>query len=280
MELLKPADIKSFWDNGFLVVRNVFSPDEIEALRKQAYKVVAEDEKKGLVSVSPFNPNCKIVTGDLLSKEGLRDVVLDDRLLSMAQQILGGAPVYFGDSTFQVGEGARGFHKDNGDRTSQDEPDWQGMYPIIRFGIYLQDHTRYSGGLKVRVASHNTVSPTKGRSVFVNTAIGDVVVWNLRTSHSGNAVRLKGFPNLTLDSRIEKRIPTWLKKEEQKERIALFLSYGLKSAHLDRFINYLKGRDYAVKSFKASKFGKDVWDKAKAKGLEIIKAIPEYGEQS
>ena len=279
MELLTTADVKSFWENGYLIIRNVFTPGEISDLRKQAYKVVSEDEKRGLTEPSPFNPMCRIVVGDLLSKEGLRDVVLDDRLIGIAKQILGGDPVYFGDSTFQVGEGARGYHKDNGDRTNQNDPDWQGIYPIIRFGVYLQDHTKYSGGLKVRVASHNTVSTTEGRSVFVDTAIGDVVVWNLRTSHSGNAVRLKLFPEVTMDSRIEKRIPAWLKKEEQQERIALFMSYALKGPHLDRFMSYLKGRDYAMKSFKASKFSKDVWEKAKAKKLEVIKIIPEYGQQ-
>lgn len=277
---LKPADIDFFWNNGYLIIRNVFSPTEIEALRQQAYKVAAEDEKKGLTAPNPFNPKCKNIIGDLLSKDGLRDIVLDDRLLGIARQLLGDSPVYFGDSTFQIGEGARGYHKDNGDRINQSDPDWQGSYPILRFGIYLQDHTQYSGGLKVRVASHNTVSTTQGKSIFVNTAIGDVVVWNLRTSHSGNAVRLKLFPNLSLDSRIEKRIPAWLKKEEQKERIAFFLSYGLKGSHLDRFMQFLRSRDYAIQSLKASKFGKDVWDKARAKNLEIIKIIPEYGELS
>ena len=41
----------------------------------------------------------------------------------------------------------RGFHKDNADRVDPNAPDWNGRYTVLRFGIYLQDHYRHTGGL-------------------------------------------------------------------------------------------------------------------------------------
>ena len=46
---------------------------------------------------------------------------------------------------------------------------------------------------------------------------GDLVVWNLRTSHSGNNVRLKFWPSLSLPPRIESRIPLFLRVPPQDE---------------------------------------------------------------
>ena len=40
--------------------------------------------------------------------------------------------------------------------------------------------------------------PQRLRPQNVDTEPGDVVIWNLRTCHSGNALRLKYFKNITL----------------------------------------------------------------------------------
>jgi hypothetical protein len=61
-------------------------------------------------------------------------------------------------------------------------PDWHGRYTALRFGIYLQDHTTHTGGLNLRDRSHNTVSLTTGRTIYLQSAVGDVVVWRLRTT--------------------------------------------------------------------------------------------------
>src|SRR3954462_4462530 len=98
--------------------------------------------------------NAIFAKGDILSKDELRYTVLDDRILHLVKTVLGGNPVYWGDSNYHFGVGFRGFHRDNVDRTDMTAPDWDGDYPIVRLAIYLQDHKNYSGGLKIRVGSH------------------------------------------------------------------------------------------------------------------------------
>ncbi|HXA02855.1 MAG TPA: phytanoyl-CoA dioxygenase family protein [Cytophagaceae bacterium] len=273
---LSDTEVEKFWHDGFLLIKNVFTKDEISNFRRAAYDTLEESEKDGSVVKSPHGP-AKIIMGDLLSKPKLKQVLLDDRIVKIASDILKAPLVYFGDSSMQIGLGARGMHKDNANRVDQNDSDWQGNYPIIRFGIYLQDHKKYSGGLKVKRCSHNYVSVKKGKTVLLDTEIGDVAVWSLRTTHSGNAVRLRFLPNLPLPVPIEMRLPSWLKQEEEQERVSFFLSYGIEDPRTGKFINFLKSQKWATDSLRKSKLESNVEEELKKKNIRLIKVIPEYG---
>ncbi|HET6224943.1 MAG TPA: phytanoyl-CoA dioxygenase family protein, partial [Bacteroidia bacterium] len=168
-------DKQKFDQEGFLLIKNVFSKEEIAQIRKDAYAEFELDTKKNLTfrNASKLARNARFAKGDILSKEHLRKYLLDDRILFLVKKVLGGEPVYFGDSNYHFGVGFRGFHRDNVDRTDRTAPDWQGEYPIVRLAIYLQDHKNYSGGLKIRVGSHINES---GKPVFVDSEEGDVVI--------------------------------------------------------------------------------------------------------
>jgi hypothetical protein len=269
-------DKKSFEENGYLVVKKVFTDEEIEQFREEAYRQYEIDSKEGLTFQLPNLPNkAKYSKGDLLSKKILNHVLLDDRILSIAKTILGSDEIiYFGDSSYQIGTGLRGFHRDNIDRTNLDGPDWQGEYTLIRVGIYLQDHKNYSGGLKVKVGTHKNAD---GKAIFVDSEVGDVGVWSLKTQHSGNAVRLKLFPNYSINtSGKENIVPSFLKKEQQKERISLFMTFALKSSHLDRYINeYILKREDTLAHARASKYDEKVLALAKQKNVVVLKPVPE-----
>jgi len=271
-------DKAAFERDGYVVVKNVFSADEIKQLREEAYKQYEIDKQKKLDFQLPNLPTkAKYSKGDLLSKELLRHALLDDRMLKIARTILGGEKlIYFGDSSYQIGTGLRGFHRDNIDRTDLTGPDWQGEYTLIRLGIYLQDHKNYSGGLKIKVGTHINAD---GKPIFVDSEVGDVGVWSLKTIHSGNAVRLKMFPGYSINtSGKENLVPSFLKKEQQQERISLFMTFALKSSHLDRYINeYTLKREDTLAHARASKFDATVIELAKQKNVEILKPIPEYG---
>ena len=135
-------DKKKFDTDGYLLVEKVFSPAEIEQFRKLAYEQYEIDKSKKLDFQLPNLPTkAKYNKGDLLSKEKLHPILLDDRILTIAKTILGSDDlIYFGDSSYQIGTGLRGFHRDNIDRTDLNGPDWQGEYTLIRLGIYLQNH--------------------------------------------------------------------------------------------------------------------------------------------
>jgi predicted 2-oxoglutarate/Fe(II)-dependent dioxygenase YbiX len=230
---------KEFFDaNGYCVIKNVFSLEEISDFRNIAYDTLKDDEKNNMVThIVEKNKNVYYTKGDLLSKR-LNKLLLSDQILKIAEAILGSTPVYFSDSTYQIGVGDRGFHRDNVDRVASQGEDWDGDYDIIRMGIYMQDHDIYSGGLKVIKGSHKGENIKR---VFVNSKAGDVVVWNLKTLHSGNAAKLKMFPNLVLGSRLENKLPKFLFKDTQQERISCFMSFAKEGKHLDRYIDkYMK----------------------------------------
>lgn len=271
-------DKAQFDAEGYVLVTNVFSASEIAEFRKLAYSQYEIDKSKKLDFQLPNLPTkAKYNKGDLLSKEKLHPILLDDRILTIAKTILGSDElVYFGDSSYQIGTGLRGFHRDNIDRTDLNGPDWKGEYTLIRIGIYLQNHKDYSGGLKIKAGSHKNKD---GKVVFVGNEIGDVAVWSLKTLHSGNAVRFKFFPNLSINKAgREGMVPAFLKKDQEQERISLFMTFALKSSHLDRYINeYSLKRNDTLDNLRASVYSTNALELAKHKHVEVMKLVPEQG---
>jgi hypothetical protein len=250
------VDTESYWKNGYTIVRNVFTPEEIQNLREGAF---ASRESRGRAS------------GDLLSNPWLKSILVDGRLVEIAREILGRDDiVYYGDSTYTIKPGTVGYHKDNADRSDPNAPDWQGdRYTQIRFGIYLQDHKKHSGGLNVRRGSHNIPSNTGGKTVYLRSGVGDVGVWSLRTSHSAGGVILK-FPRwINPDPARVKWYPKRLHAPRHQDRISLFAALGADDHHAARYIEYLKTRTYMVNIFRASVYDDDTLREAEKVGLHV-----------
>ena len=163
----------------------------------------------------------------------------------------------------------RGFHKDNADRVDPNAPDWNGRYTILRFGIYLQDHYRHTGGLNLRHQSHNTPDLSVGNNVYVRTRVGDVAVWSLRTTHSGNGTLLR-FPKwyAPLPSKAG-GYPPWLVAPRDGDRIAIFAALGLDDAHMSRYVEYLKTRKYMVDIWRKSTYDQAALTAAEQAGLTV-----------
>lgn len=193
-----------FWRDGFVILRGVFSREEIARFRELALS----------------HPGA----ADLLSQPGLRILLLDQRILDVVRAILGPQVIYFMDSSVSIGEqdNAR-FHKDCVDRDDPCGPDWNGKYPIIRVGIYMQEHVGLPGGLDLRRGSHDKRSVGEGEHVYAGTAVGDVVVWNMRTTHSGCGLMLKrgnvALDPSTLRARFLRRFPLGMLKRHSERRV-------------------------------------------------------------
>ena len=270
---LSPDQLEAFHRDGYTVVRGLFTADEIARLREGAYAAAAE---AGMRPEDPASVPGFALPGDLASHPQLCHLVTDERLVSLAEQLLGAPPVHFRDSAVGIGGSERGWHKDNrnSDRYDTGTPDWHGDYPLIRMGIYCEDHAAHSGGLAVRVGSHRPERTArqrfaqarwglvrkvrdgvlirtlasgmlaKGKPVHVATRPGDVVAWNMRITHSGHSVRPRGLAKVKLPPFVEQRLPKALVRGEEKTRVAIFLSYGAQSPHLARYVEWLKTRAY------------------------------------
>ena len=281
------VDAERYWREGYLVLRGVFSAEEIDTLRRDAFGVLEEQDASG---ESQTSGEVTRAAGDLLAKPTLRRLVADERVLHVVRSLLDGHPVYFGDSNFQIGRGLRGWHKDNRlpDRFDHHAPDWQGRYTVLRMGVYLQDHAEHSGGLGIRARSHEPSALVRalgrvpvarprveasihyGKPVAVDSRVGDLVVWNLRTTHSGNVVRLRPFPHRKVGTWVENLVPRWLCLPEEERRVAIFLTYGVEGEHLERYVEYLKDRGYLEPTWQELRADAEAQAFAAERGLQVV----------
>jgi hypothetical protein len=238
--------IEEFDKNGFCVIPSLFSKQEIEGIGEAFDKLEDEQIKSG--KVVRDHESAIFLSGDVLGSEAYKEfnyLLFNSKILNASRALLGENISYFGESNMQSGIGLRGFHKDNreSDREDPDGADWVGEYPLIRIAIYLHDSDLYSGGIKLVRGSHRkATSYFKTGGVNVSSVRGDVVIWKLTTTHSGNPVRLKGIPNLSLHPGIEAKIPPMFHKHNPRRRRAIFIVVGAPSDHLNRYTEYYGSR--------------------------------------
>jgi hypothetical protein len=249
---------QKFNEHGWILLENFFSEDEM----RQIHSGVKESIKQN-------------INADLLCNPFLQDLtILNPKIIKVVKELLGQDPTYIGDSNISNNILGMSLHKDNPDRLRSNAPDWQSPYTILRMGIYLQNYESHSGGLILRDKSHNYVSRWKGKVINVKTKPGDLVIWNLRTTHSGGARRFKLFPNWDINPYINRFLPSFLFKPTHEQREALFLSYGREDSHMKRYIDYLKTREYAVQRWRSMVITDEIKHKASQRGL-IIKDLTE-----
>jgi hypothetical protein len=233
--------------HGIVLLRDFLPLDTRDELRGILTRHLhAADANGGVLRLAEY-PRVEFLLGDILAVRELEKfdfVFLRAELLEVLRYALDSQELhYFGDSSVQYGEGLRGFHKDNVDRYDGTKDDWKGEYGLVRCGFYCQDHERHSGGLKIRLGSHLIATSLRGKIVDVSSHFGDLVVWNMRLTHSGNARKLRGLPFVPLHPRIEARLPEALTTPEQMRRISAFCAFGRPGSHLDHYLENLKVRD-------------------------------------
>jgi Phytanoyl-CoA dioxygenase (PhyH) len=274
------VDRDRFWNQGHAIVRRLFDPTEIETLRNEATRAMAELDRRNLRVTDPgpegtaYYARC-----DVLSIPEVRHVLLDRRLVAVIRELLGDQPTYFGESVLRIGKhGGRAWHRDNVDRVKyRGGPDWHDPYPILRCGVYMQDQAHYSGGLALRPRSNRPGMQIRSMPVFLEAEPGDLVVWDLRTVHSGEVVRFRFAPKAPLHPSLQTRLPESLRLGDERERIVIFMTFGLRGAHLDHYIDYSKTRAQNRELWATSRFGPDVWKLAADAGLDLLAVTPEYG---
>ena len=119
--------------HGYTILRNVFNPKEIATLRDE----------------------CRVKgQSTYIGPRDFNGLLLSEQLIEPLRPLLGPRIVLFGDSSSKSDDrvtdwSSRHFHVD----ARGDDFDYTRPYPLLRIGIYLQDHDVYSGGLKLRPGS-------------------------------------------------------------------------------------------------------------------------------
>tara|TARA_B110000003_G_scaffold144266_1_gene145361 strand:+ start:589 stop:1497 length:909 start_codon:yes stop_codon:yes gene_type:complete len=273
--MLNDNQIKSFYDNGFIHIKNFFSKDFINSLRKYLLDKYIDEKSNYHASGS-----------DLLSDELLSKIILDDKLISSIQSILGKKIVYFGESCWNCSSGKTtpmAYHTDNSDRNSHGK-DWEiENYPIVRFAFYLQDHVNQGGGpliglqthkkfiqnMYLRVLYRETVGPLTGKFIHVPCEIGDLLIWNLRTTHAGDGLKFKHI-NFPISKRLSKFIPEFLISRCKEKRFLINGNFGLESDELTKYITYLKTRSYQIERWNNMNISEKKLIELNSKGVKFL----------
>ncbi|WP_353950320.1 hypothetical protein V6K52_11810 [Knoellia sp. S7-12] len=228
---LADLDVEDFWVKGYAILRDVYTPDEVERMRAEARE--------------------HRVNGGELMAGPLKHVLTDGRMAKVVQKLLDTDKViYGGDSSATINGKIRVWHKDNTDREDPDAPDWDDRYSQLRFGIYLQDHTEHSGGLNLKVGSHEICDLTSGETIYVKNNPGDMIVWSMRMTHSGAGTLLKDPAARFPEPHEWNAFPPEQVAPEHEERIAVFAHLGADDKHGRRYLDYLKTRTYMVQAWR------------------------------
>ena len=281
---------EDFEKNGFTIIRDVFSKVEVDKFRNFV-------KEKSIETLGDYNSNYKnlLISNqkDVLSYPELSPAILNQKLIQSLKILLDGNPSYWGYSSFRWNEKVnRSFHNDA--KNDKNCP-FSTKYPLLRIGIYLQNHSEFSNGLKIWKGSCHAlrygrtmlkkiffkngslkylVPQQLFKSINVDTTAGDVVVWNLRTCHSGGALRIKPFPKTSfqpvIENFMEKRFPK-LCLPAEKNRAVIFATFGKESVELTNFIEDNKKHPELKNTFKNSNFlDEDIVSTAKKLGLNIL----------
>lgn len=280
---LGKKDIDKFESDGYLVVKDVIPAKEIQEIRDAFENLREKSKKAGNVTYDANYPEANFILGDLTSFKELEPfdfLVFNKNIVDIVKSLIGTDIVYFGESNTQSGIAIRGNHKDSriSDREDGSGMDWQGNYPLVRVAIYLNDSDIYSGGVKIMPGSHKVpTSKFFSGGVNVDAKAGDLVIWKLTTTHSGNAKRFKIFKNLSLHPRIEDFIPSIFESQNPIERRAMFLVYGATGDHLDRYIDYYRNRKDVKEALRLAGTSQMISERANALGVRLIKPTNDYG---
>lgn len=268
---------------GYSVIPDVFDIKFINKTRAilESNSLIARTQR-GLPVNSPI-----IFDGDVLSQNAFDEidfVLFHDKFIKIARSFFNGQPVYFGESNIHVGEGMRGFHKDNRYESRNSlSSDYDDSFNILRFAIYLQDTDLYSGGIKLVPKSHKVPSSKFFSGINVRARAGDVVVWKLTTSHSGNAVRLSLAPNLCVHPRLEHLIPKQLESVNPLERMSIFIVLSENDHHLQNYLKYYGQRsdniEFLKNCIRPSNFTSH-YHKLPISDILFIEPTDSYGEKS
>ena len=223
--MLNQTHIDTFNRDGFLLIRDVLKPRDLEIVKGPAGEIITA--------------GCPLP--------------LDERIIGLAKSLLGDRIVYFGSSSFRYLELApqpyiKGHHLHHDAKGHPNnlfnrihEP-LDETYPVIRIAAYLEDYETHSGGIKVSPGSHKRQTHTfeDDMQLFnVPARAGDLVVFCHRLLHSPFALRLKENPLSAFHPWHEDKIsidsPDYCIPHHPIRR-TIFIDYGRPSVEADLFI--------------------------------------------
>jgi hypothetical protein len=105
---------------------------------------------------------------------------------------------------------------------------------------------------------------------------GDVIIWNFRLLHSGNAVRLKRFPNAALPVWLEKVLPLSWRRPGNEDRMVMFCAFAKDGPALERYLQARRESD--LRNWKLTRWDEAFVRRSKAAQVRLRKPDVDVGE--
>ena len=260
--MVTEADKKFYDENGYLIVRNVLTPEEMAFLRKRANEIFSSDEWK----VSQYNTNRTVIDIYKYFHDIMR-VSLSKKVVDTVKSLLENDDIILTPETAMMTGFYPTWHKDTttpekGGHTFHKSPDFK----IVRCGIYMQDNDEYGGGLSVIAGSHkkpdnfltgeflpertlfyrikNRLFPEKEEDnkklnpynlkiVDIPSRVGDLIFFNFQTAHKGTIPKSQKIADVPPD----------------KKKIAIFDTFGVNNEQTRMYLDFLKTRPESIYGF-------------------------------
>jgi len=283
-KILSQEQKQFYRTNGFLHIKSVFSPEEVQTFRRAALLESQPDDKQ---KFAQKNPEGVISAIDLLSHDVFKNFIIKKEVISILKELLEDDPLYFGVSCVSINyfKNTIHRHRDNINFNDPNGDDWKENFSITRIGIYLEDHIDDGGNIWFNPESHKNFRSGKRAQSFDYKA-GDLVVWSLLTEHSVSALprKLLGgrqIPTLAevlyfrlINPLLTRPLPTSAYPKEKKPRIFMTAIFAGKSdkVNTERMINRRNHREWnwKYKIFNNTKaYEVDTFTKANQRGLTL-----------
>jgi ectoine hydroxylase-related dioxygenase (phytanoyl-CoA dioxygenase family) len=260
--MVTAEDKKFFDENGYLIVRNVLTPEEMAFLRKRAVEIFSTDEWK----ISPHNTN-RTVTDFYRHFPDIMKVSLSKKVVDTVKSLLGSDDIILTPETAMMTGFYPTWHKDTTTQekrghTFHKNPD----YKMVRCGIYMQDNDEYGGGLSVIAGSHHKpdnfltgdflpkrtllfriknkiipyneaenkkLNPYNLKIVDIPSKVGDLIFFNFQTAHKGTLPKSQKIGDVP----------------HNKTKIAIFDTFGVNNEYTKMYVDFLKTRPESIYGF-------------------------------
>jgi hypothetical protein len=172
-------------EDGFVILRSVLTEDEVIKLRKTLETYFSHHGVKMFGGIS--QPNAAVLIPEL------DWIYSHPTIIDALKNLLHNEKLMFTNHCDIHSGIISGWHKDDGtsDKTNlgyfdcltYDVEDCQ----VYKVAIYLQDHVNNLAGLKVKRGSHKIDSTEVGEEIYLKTRVGDVIIFDVRLTHSGQS---------------------------------------------------------------------------------------------
>jgi hypothetical protein len=221
-------------EDGIVIVRNALSPGEIDTLRQ----IVRDRLTKGGLrhSLGKTQPNAAEKVPELSF------IFAHPRILNIVTQVLGESNVAFTGHCDIHMNMLSGWHKDSGETVPggyftgpyMTSPDCR----VYKVAIYLQDTGRRDG-FTARLGSHRHADLSTGDELTAKSRIGDLVVFDVRITHTGQLPDpfekgLKGLSRIINKRQRDSQDAPWITRVKKiywklirrRDRLSVFFTYG------------------------------------------------------